>query len=147
MNSAPRGPLVSHIGIAVRDLEAAIKQFAAITGIENPIVEEVSDQQVRVAMFSAGDNPDDDSLPTRIELVAPTSDESPVARSIERRGEGLHHICLYVDDIEAKLRQLKEAGARLIDEVPRTGAGGCRIAFVHPSSASGVLIELQERRR
>jgi methylmalonyl-CoA epimerase len=84
--------------------------------------------------------------PSRIELLEAIDETSPVAKFIAKRGEGIHHICLEVEDIEAKLRELKAAGVRLIDEAPRAGAGGHKIAFVHPASAHGVLIELTETR-
>lgn len=135
--------LISHIGIAVADLEASIERYRMLTGRIVGDIEEVPDQKVRVAMFSPAES--DEECGGRIELVAATSDDSPIAGFIARRGEGLHHLCLYVDDIEAKLRELKEADVRLIDESPRTGAGGRRIAFVHPSATGGVLIELEER--
>lgn len=125
------------------DIDAAARNFGLITGDQSPEVCEVADQKVKVAMFSrgiGGHGPGD-----RIELVAPTSPDSPVARFLEKKGEGLHHICLYVDDIEKTLAELKEAGVRLIDESPRVGAEGNRIAFVHPSSMNGVLIELEEK--
>ncbi|UCE25921.1 MAG: methylmalonyl-CoA epimerase [Candidatus Zixiibacteriota bacterium] len=128
---------ISHIGIAVTDLEKAIEKFGLVTGNRSPEICEVVDQQVRVAMFG-GDG-------GRIELVAATTADSPVARFIEKRGEGLHHICLYVDDIETILGELKQAGVKLIDETPRVGAEGRLIAFVHPSSMNGVLIELEQR--
>jgi methylmalonyl-CoA/ethylmalonyl-CoA epimerase len=132
-------PVVSHIGIAVRDLDSAIEQYRLLTGCE-PELHEVPDQQVRVAMFASSDG---DS--TKIELLAATTPDSPIAKFIERRGEGLHHICLFTDDIERKLAELSAAGAKLIDAEPRLGAEGCRIAFVHPSGGNGVLIELSER--
>jgi len=132
------GPMVSHIGIAVADLESAIERYRLLTGCD-PELHEVPDQQVRVAMFAVGPNG------TRIELVAATAPDSPVARFIEKRGEGLHHICLYTDDLESKLADLTSAGVRLIDTKPRIGADGTRIAFVHPSGSNGVLIELEER--
>lgn len=93
-------------------------------------------------MFAAGGAP----TGGRIELVAPTSPESPIAKYLSKRGEGLHHICLYVEDIEARLEAMKAEGCRLIDETPRIGAEGNRIAFVHPASGNGVLIELEEKR-
>jgi methylmalonyl-CoA/ethylmalonyl-CoA epimerase len=138
-----RSTLISHIGIAVRDLDAAIKRYALITGDSAPVIEEVADQKVRVAIFAgqgSGQGPD----AGRIELVAATSTDSPIARFLARNGEGLHHVCLYTRDITAKLLELKEAGYRLIDESPRVGAGGKKIAFLHPKSAAGVLIELEE---
>lgn len=137
---------VSHIGIAVADLDAGIRSYELLLGKAPTMIEEVPDQKVKVAIFAvageahggAGGN---------IELVAATAPDSPIARFIARRGEGLHHICVYVDDIDKKLAELKAAGAKLIDETPRIGAEGNRIAFVHPSSTGGVLIELEERKR
>jgi methylmalonyl-CoA/ethylmalonyl-CoA epimerase len=136
-------PLISHVGIAVADLEKSIAIYQQITGmIPSPVVE-VADQQVKVVMFAALSG--DEHPGGRIELIAATSPHSPIARFIERKGEGLHHICIYVDDIDARLRTLKAAGVKLIDESPRIGADGEKIAFVHPSSAGGVLLELQQR--
>lgn len=135
------GP-ISHIGVAVADLDEAIGRYRLLTGQAAPMVESVPDQKVRVAIFSDGN----ESGGGRIELVAASSPDSPIARFIERRGEGLHHICLYVDDLDQRLAELKAAGVRLIDETPRIGAEGGRIAFVHPSGCNGVLVELEERR-
>jgi len=137
-------PLVSHIGIAVADLEAAIRKYSLLLGQSPGEVDEVADQKVRVAIF-AGPAGKDNHLGGRVELLAPTSKTSPISKFLERKGEGLHHICIYVEDIEKKLAELKAAGVRLIDEVPRVGAEGNRIAFVHPADSSGVLIELEER--
>ena len=139
-----RSALISHIGIAVRDLDAAIKRYALITGDTSPVIEEVADQKVRVAIF-AGPGSGEGLDAGRIELVAATSPDSPIARFLAAKGEGLHHVCIYTHDITAKLLELKEAGYRLIDESPRVGAGGKKIAFVHPKSADGVLIELEEK--
>lgn len=133
-------PLVSHIGIAVADMAEAVARYKLLTGDDQPEICEVPDQQVTVAIFEPPEG-----AGGRIELVAPTSSGSPVARFIDKRGEGLHHVCFYVDDIEAKLDELKRAGIRLIDESPRKGAGGHLIAFVHPSGTNGVLIELTQR--
>lgn len=130
--------LISHIGIAVRDLETSVKAYRLLTGIE-PVIHDVPDQKVRVAMF--GSEPDQ----SRIELVAPTATDSPIASYLERKGEGLHHICIYVTDIESKLGELRASGVKLIDDVPRIGADGHPIAFVHPSGGHGVLIELEQR--
>ncbi len=138
-----KNELISHLGIAVADIEAAIETYTLITGQQSPETVEVPDQKVKVAIYVGGT---EEHGGGRIELVAPTTPDSPVARFIERRGEGLHHICLYVDDIARKLAELKEAGVRLIDETPRIGAEGNKIAFVHPSSAHGVLIELEEKK-
>lgn len=135
--------LISHVGIAVADLEKAIALYQQLTGLTPAPIVEVPDQQVRVAMFAS---PAGDPHPGgRIELVAATSPDSPIARFIARKGEGLHHICIYVEDIETRLAALKAAGVKLIDESPRIGADGEKIAFVHPASTGGVLLELQER--
>ncbi len=137
-------PLVSHVGIAVADLEQSIMRYSLLTGQPPVEIVEVPDQQVKVAMFARSKDTQEHRS-TRIELVAATSPESPIARFIARRGEGIHHLCLYVNDIEAKLAELKRAGVRLIDESPRLGADNERIAFIHPSSMAGVLVELHER--
>lgn len=133
--------LISHVGIAVRDLEQAIKNYSLITGDKTPKIEEVSLDNVRVAIFTG------EISGGRIELVAATSENSPIARFLKKRGEGLHHICIFVDDINSKLTELKMAGIRLIEESYRTGAEGKRIAFVHPENFNGVLIELEEREK
>ena len=133
-------PLISHLGIAVKDFESAIKKYSILTGEKSPAVHDVPDQKVKAAIFkgSSGGNG------ARIELVSPTSDDSPITKFLENKGEGLHHVCIYVDDIEAKLAELKNEGVRLIDETPRIGAEGNKIAFVHPKDFNGVLIELEE---
>ena len=128
---------VDHLGVAVRSLEAALAFYRDAAGLAVAHVEEVPDQRVKVAMIPVGD--------TRIELLEPTDPESPVAKSIESRGEGLHHVAFLVDDIEATLARLAAAGVRLIDTKPRQGAGGAKIAFVHPKSSYGVLYELCQR--
>lgn len=135
--------LLSHVGIAVGSLDDAVARYTVITGRSPVMITEVADQKVKVAMFSSGG----EHAGGRIELVAATSEDSPIAKYIEKRGEGLHHICMYVDDIEERLFELKKAGYRLIDEKPRIGAEGNRIAFVHPSAGGGVLIELEEKKR
>ncbi len=129
--------MISHIGIAVADLEKALRQYRLLTGRSETLTKEVADQKVKVAVFHAEGG--------SIELVSPTASDSPVASFLKKRGEGLHHICLYVDDIESTLAELKKKGVRLIDETPRIGAEGKKIAFVHPASTHGVLIELEER--
>lgn len=128
---------VDHIGIAVANLEKALKFYEETLGIKCTGVEEVADQKVRTAFLPVGD--------TEIELLESTDPASTVARFIEKRGEGIHHIALRVEDIEAALGKMKAAGIRLLDEVPRPGAGGARIAFLHPKDTGGVLIELTER--
>lgn len=127
---------LEHIGIATRELDEALGFWRGALGLEVADIEEVSEQGVRVAMLPVGE--------TRIELLEPTRDDSPIAKFLEKRGAGIHHIAVRVDDIRGALEKLKQSGARLIDETPRTGAGNCLIAFVHPSSAGGVLIELVE---
>lgn len=126
---------LDHVAIAVRDVEAALENFRRL-GLELERVEEVEDQKARVAFFDVGT--------AHLELVAPT-EEGAVSRSIEKRGEGLHHICLEVDDLEAALAFVKAAGIALVDEKPRPGAGGTKIAFVHPKGLNGVLVELVEK--
>lgn len=128
---------LDHIAVACASLDGGLKVYRDLLGLSFVGSEVVADQRVKVAMFMAGS--------TRIELLAPTAPDSPVAKFIHRRGEGLHHIALCVNDLDGVLQRLRASGARLIDEKPRVGAGGCRIAFLHPSAASGVLIELVER--
>jgi methylmalonyl-CoA/ethylmalonyl-CoA epimerase len=127
---------IEHIGIATRQLDDALSFWRDALGLEVAQTEVVEEQKVRVAMLPIGE--------PRIELLEPTSSDSPVARFLEKRGAGIHHIAVRVDDIRATIRRLKASGARLIDESPRVGAGGCLVAFVHPSSANGVLLELVE---
>ena len=127
---------VDHIGVAVEGLAEALEPYQEGLGITPSAIEEVADQGVRIAFLPVGD--------TEIELLEPTSPESPVARFLERRGEGLHHICLEVDDLEATLGKLKAQGIRLIDETPRDGGRGKRVAFVHPRGLHGVLLELTQ---
>jgi methylmalonyl-CoA/ethylmalonyl-CoA epimerase len=129
---------IDHIGIATRGIQDAMTFYRDALGLEVSEPEEVADQKVRVAMLPIGES--------RIELLEGTSADSPIARFLEKRGPGIHHIAVRVDDIRAALANLKQKGARLIDEEPRTGAGGCLVAFVHPSSTGGVLLELVEKR-
>lgn len=135
-------PLVSHIGIAVSDLDAAIERFSLLLGQPPDVVRDVPDMAVKVAMFEGGDRNGG-----QIELLAPTSEDNSIARFLDRSGEGLHHVCVYVDDIERSLAGLKSQGVKLIDEQPRVGAMGHRVAFIHPEGSHGVLIELEERPR
>ncbi|WP_054840430.1 methylmalonyl-CoA epimerase [Thermococcus sp. JCM 11816] len=128
---------IDHVGIAVKNLEEAIKVWEGL-GLKVDEIEEVPDQKVRTAIIHVGGE-------SRIELLEATSEDSPIAKFIEKRGEGIHHIALGVDNIEEHLEKLKEAGYRLIDEKPRIGAGGAKIAFVHPKSVTGVLLELCQR--
>lgn len=125
---------LDHIGIAVRSLDAA--KIYETLGLSIQHVETVETQRVKTAFLSVGDS--------NLELLEPTSPDSPVAKFIEKRGEGIHHLCFRVDDIEAHLERLKAEGYRLINEAPVPGAHGCRVAFLHPAAGNGVLIELSE---
>jgi methylmalonyl-CoA/ethylmalonyl-CoA epimerase len=127
---------VAHIGIAVKDLDEASKVYREQLGFKELGREEVVEQKVMTAIFEAGD--------THIELLCPTSPDSPIAKFLEKRGEGIHHVAYAVSDLEAKLAELKQAGVRLIDEKPRIGVGGHKIAFVHPAGAKGVLTEMTQ---
>lgn len=127
---------LDHVAIAVKDLDRAIELYRQAFGLELEEVEEIPEQQVRTAIFGRGMG--------RIELICPTSSDTGVARFLERRGEGLHHICLEVDDIDAAMAELKRRGAPLIDDSPKPGAGGSRVAFVHPKGTFGVLTELRQ---
>ena len=126
-------PILDHLGIAVESIDSGLAIYRAL-GIEVEGIEEVADQKVRVAFLPVGD--------ARIELLEPTDGTSPIARHLERRGPGLHHICLRVPDIRAAMAQLAEEGYRLLSEEPLQGAHGCLVCFVHPKSAGGVLLEL-----
>jgi methylmalonyl-CoA/ethylmalonyl-CoA epimerase len=129
---------VDHIGIAVSNLDEAVKLYKDVLGLELHGTEVVEEQKVKVAFFPVGD--------TEIELLESTSPDGPIARFIEAKGQGIQHIAFRVDDIEAALAEMREKGMRLIDEKPRYGAGGAKIAFLHPKSTNGVLIELCERK-
>jgi methylmalonyl-CoA epimerase len=128
-------PTLDHIGIAVRSLDAA--KIYEDLGLTIDHVETVETQKVRTAFLSVGD--------ATLELLEPTGPESPIAKFIEKRGEGIHHICLRVDDLEGQLAALQAKGYRLINEHPVPGAHGCRVAFLHPSAGNGVLLELSEK--
>ena len=128
-------PVLDHIGIAVRSIEEA-RVYRAL-GLEIDHVETVSTQGVKTAFLEVGE--------ANLELLEPTSPDSPVGKFIARKGEGIHHICLRVDDIESHLARLKAEGFRLVDETPVPGAHGCRVAFLHPAAGNGVLIELSEK--
>ncbi len=129
---------IDHIGIAVKNLDEALKFYEEVLGIKCVGTEVVEEQKVKVAFLPIGD--------TEIELLESTDEDGPVAKFIEKRGEGIQHIAYRVDDIEKAIEELKEKGIRMIDEKPRYGAGGARIAFLHPKSTYGVLIELCERK-
>lgn len=128
---------IDHIGIAVKSIEQALSVYEGVLGLKSTGVEEVADQKVRVAFLPVGES--------ELELLEPTSPDSAVARFIEKNGEGVQHLAFRVDDLEGVLAGLSQRGIRLIDEKPRYGAGGARIAFLHPKATGGVLIELCER--
>ena len=125
---------INHLGIATKGIDDALSFWQDALGLQNVHTEIVEDQKVRVAMLPIGES--------RIELLEPTSDDSPISKFLDKRGGGIHHIAVEVEDIEAALATLKNRGMRLIDEAPRVGAEGCLVAFVHPASANGVLLEL-----
>lgn len=127
---------IDHLGIAVRDLEVAVRTYRTL-GFEVESVHDVPTERVRAAFLPVGES--------RLELLEPTDPGSVLARFLEKRS-GLHHVCLLVEDIEASLAELKAAGVALIDERSRPGAGGSRVAFVHPRAADGVLLELKQAR-
>jgi methylmalonyl-CoA epimerase len=128
---------IDHIAIAVRDLAAALKFWEETLGLKATGTEVVEEQKVRVAFLPVGES--------KLELLEPTDPEGPVGKFLARSGEGIHHIALRVDDLSAELARLKGLGVRLIDEEPRCGAGGARIAFIHPKATLGVLLELCQR--
>jgi methylmalonyl-CoA/ethylmalonyl-CoA epimerase len=125
---------INHIGIAVQSLDATIPFYRDSLGMAFLGIEEVAEQKVKVAMLGVGES--------KIELLEPTSAESPVAKFLEKNGPGIHHLAYEVNDIEAAIAHLVASGARMIDENPRNGAHGTRIAFVHPKSSNGILTEL-----
>jgi methylmalonyl-CoA epimerase len=127
---------LDHIGIAVSNIADALAFYRDALGLDVEPPEDVASQRVRAHFIPAGD--------AALELLEATADDSPIAKYVEKRGPGLHHITLRVDDIAAALAQLKARGVRLIDEAPRPGAHGSLVAFIHPSSAHGVLVELKE---
>lgn len=128
-------PTLDHIGIAVSSLAEGAEFYQAL-GLELEGVEEVSEQGVKVGFLSVGD--------TRLELLEPTGESSPIAKHLERRGPGLHHLCVRVDDIRASMAALSEQGYRLLSDEPQQGAHGCLVCFVHPKSTGGVLLELSQ---
>ena len=127
---------IYHLGYAVHDITAATRFYEEHFGARVGEPEEVEEQGIVAAMFAVGES--------KIELLKPTRPDSPVGKFLEKRGEGFHHVAFQVDDLEAALKELKESGVDLIDEEPRVGAGGTRMAFVHPRDAHGVLTELVE---
>ncbi len=129
---------LDHIGIAVKSLKEAVAAYEAM-GLQASSEEEVADEEVRVAMLPLGD--------TRLELIEPTAETSTVAKFLRNRGQGIHHIALEVEDIEAACEEMLARGLRLVYEEPRVGEGGSKVNFVHPASSHGVLIELREGAR
>ena len=127
---------MSHIGIAVESLDEQIPFYRDMLGLELSGTEVIEDQKVKVAFFEVGD--------TRIELLEATSEDSPIAKFIEKKGQGVHHLAYQVDNCKLALTTMGEKGLRLIDTAPRTGAGGHKIAFLHPKSTFGILTELTE---
>lgn len=129
---------VDHIGIAVKDLEQAKKFYTDVLGMKAMGEEVVAEQKVKVCFIPCGDS--------EVELLESTAPDGPIAKYIDKNGEGIQHIALRVDNIEQALADLKEKGVRLIDEKPRYGAGGASIAFVHPKATGGILLELSQRK-
>lgn len=129
--------LIDHIGVAVPSIEQALKFWVDGLNLEVTHQEKVDSQKVNLAFLPIGD--------TNIELLEPTSDDSPIAKALEQRGPGLHHLCFEVDDIHAALDNLREQGFRLINEEPVKGAHGKLVAFIHPKSAGGIMIELSQK--
>ncbi|MGG4490135.1 methylmalonyl-CoA epimerase [Metabacillus idriensis] len=129
---------VDHIGVAVRSISEVLPFYEETLGLQLQGIEHVEEQKVKVAFLKIGE--------TKIELLEPTSEDSAVARFIEKRGEGIHHLALGVDDIKKRIEDLRNNGVKMIDETPRNGAGGASIAFLHPKAANGVLVELCEKK-
>lgn len=125
---------IDHLGIAVKDMADAKRAYEAL-GFKIDFEHEVPTEKVKTAFITVGES--------HLELLEPTDPTSVIAKFLEKRS-GLHHICVLVDDIEKSMAEMKAAGAQLLDEVPRIGAGGCRVAFIHPKSAAGVLLELKQ---
>ena len=128
---------IDHIGIAVKSIEQAGKFYTDVLGLEIEDIETVAEQKVNVAFIPITDS--------EVELLESVEPDGPVAKYIENRGEGIQHIAFRVDDINQCLEELKEKGVRLIDQTPRHGAGGAKIAFIHPKETNGVLVEIWER--
>lgn len=128
---------IDHIGIAVRDLEEALQFYRDQLGLELEKIEVVEEQGVKTAFLPVGES--------EFELLEATSDDSPIARYLDKYGPGIQHVAIRVKDIRSKLKELEESGVKLVDKEPRKGAGGAKIAFIHPSSTYGVLLEICER--
>ncbi len=130
---------IDHIGIAVKNMEETLKFYETALGLKAVATEVVEEQKVKVAFLPTGDS--------EIELLEATTEDSPVAKFIEKNGEGVQHIAYRVENVESAIAEMKEKGIRMIDETPRYGAGGAKIAFCHPKSTGGVLIELCQRNK
>lgn len=128
---------IDHLGIAVNSIDQSKRFWTDILGLSLEGTETVQEQKVTTAFFPVGDS--------EVELLESTSPDGPIARYLEKKGEGIQHVAFRVDNIEAALAELKEKGVRLIDETPRKGAGGAKIAFLHPKATNGILVELSER--
>lgn len=129
---------IDHIGVAVKSLDEALPFYTDVLKLPLLAIEEVESEKLRVAFLKVGES--------KIELLEPTSAESTVAKFIEKRGEGIHHVALGVDSIQARINEMKEKGVRMIQDEPKTGAGNALVAFMHPKSAGGVLVELCEKK-
>jgi len=128
---------LDHIGIAVASLDDGLDQYVKILGFTHIHTEEIPSEKVRVAILRTGT--------TRVELLEPSSKESPIAKFLQKKGPGIHHLAFHVDSIETEVKKLREHGVTLIDPAPRPGTEGSKVAFIHPKSAGGTLIELVER--
>ena len=128
---------IEHHGIAVKSLEAAIPYYEEVLGLKCYAIEEVADQKVKTAFFKVGQ--------TKLELLEPTAEDSPIAKFLEKKGEGIHHLAFATDGVANALAEVEAKGVRLIDKAPRKGAEGLNIAFLHPKSTIGVLTELCEK--
>ena len=128
---------IEHIGIAVKSIKEQLPYYEQVLGVKCYNIEEVADQQVKTAFFKIGQ--------TKIELLEPTSEDSTIARFIEKKGEGIHHIAFAVPDVQQAIKEMEEKDVRLIDQSPREGAEGLTIAFLHPKSTQGILTELCSR--
>ena len=129
---------IDHIGIAVRSLNEALPFYTEILQLPLLGIEEVASEMVKIAFLKAGE--------TKLELLEPTSENSPIAKHIEKRGEGIHHIALGVDSIQERINEIKEKGIRMVQDIPKDGAGGALVAFMHPKSTGSVLYELCEKK-
>lgn len=131
---------IDHLGIAVHKLDDALPLWRDLLGMELAAIEVVESEKVRVAIL----RPKGDANAARVELLEPTSPDSPIAKHLEKRGPGLHHVAMRVDDVRARMAALAAAGKPALDATPRAGAGGCLVAFLHPKIAGGVLLELSQ---